>query len=234
MIIMTQLPRTIRSFVLRQGRMSKGQKNALTDLSGRYLVQTGEKPLDFERLYGRCAKTVLEIGFGMGQSLIDMAAASPDINFLGIEVHQPGVGHLFLGLSQNKLSNVRVVNEDAVIILRNSIADNSLSGVNIFFPDPWPKKKHHKRRLIQAEFVKLIEQKLVPGGYLHLATDWAPYAEHMLAVMSEFESFVLSEPVLHRPSTRFEKRGERLGHDIVDLVYQKQDFPQSCMSVSSP
>lgn len=218
---MTELHRSIRSFVLRQGRMSKGQKTALSELSGCYLVQAEEKKLNFESLFDRRAKTVLEIGFGMGQSLIEMAKASPDINFLGVEVHQPGVGHLFLGLSQNNLRNVKVINDDAVMILRNMIDDNSLSGVNIFFPDPWPKKKHHKRRLIQTEFVALISQKVMPGGYLHLATDWAPYAEHMQEVMCHMGQFVSSEPVLHRPSTRFEKRGERLGHHIVDLIYKK-------------
>ena len=219
---MAQLPRTIRSFVLRQGRMSKGQKTALSELSGSYMVQPGEKPLDFEALFKRKANTVLEIGFGMGHSLIDMAAASPDINFLGIEVHQPGVGHLFLGLSQHGLENVKVINEDAVSILNERIKDNSLAGVNIFFPDPWPKKKHHKRRLIQPAFIKLISRKLAVGAYLHLATDWAPYAEHMQEVMMQSEDFIVTEPVLHRPSTRFEKRGERLGHEIVDLVYKKQ------------
>lgn len=214
-------PRTIRSFVLRQGRMSKGQKQALSTLSDDYLVETSETMLHFESIFNRSAKTVLEIGFGMGQSLREMALASPDINFLGIEVHQPGVGHLMRELSEYGLRNVKLMNEDAVTILNDAIPDNSLWGINIFFPDPWPKKKHHKRRLVQPHFIQLLSEKLAEGGYIHLATDWAPYAEQMQEVMSSFACFIQSQPMLARPSTRFEKRGERLGHAIVDYVYEK-------------
>lgn len=204
----------------RQGRMTKGQETAFE----KYWLQYGLEPttsyINYEDIFQRDAKTILEIGFGMGQSLFEMAQNNLDNNFIGIEVHRPGVGALLAKLSEHKLDNVRVYCHDAVEILEQCIPDNSLDGVYILFPDPWPKKRHHKRRLIQIEFIKLIQAKLKPNGLLHMATDWENYAEHIIEVMQAVAGFTKIEAKA-RPSTKFEARGERLGHQIWDLCYKK-------------
>jgi tRNA (guanine-N7-)-methyltransferase len=220
--------REIRSFVLRKGRMTAGQKRALEENSGRLLLHREAGLLVVERSFGRAAPLVLEIGFGMGQSLVEMAGAARELNFLGIEVHRPGVGSLMHSLSEQQLDNVRVYCADAVPVLRECISDASLHRIHIFFPDPWHKKRHHKRRLIQPDFVQLLQQKLEPGGHLHLATDWEHYAEQMLDVLSEAPGLVNAAGAGHyaprpdtRPVTKFEKRGRRLGHGVWDLLFRR-------------
>jgi len=207
--------------------MTRGQQRALDENSPRFGLQQEAGLLDCRRAFGRKASLVLEIGFGMGQSLIEMAGAAPQLDFLGIEVHRPGVGSLMHSLAELELDNVRVYCADAVPVLRECIADQSLHRVQIFFPDPWCKKRHHKRRLIQPEFVQLLRQKLEPGGYLHLATDWQDYAEYMLEVLSAAPGLVntaesgqyVPRPDA-RPITKFERRGQRLGHGVWDLLFR--------------
>ncbi len=229
--------RRIRSFVRREGRLTPGQQRALGRAWPRYgidLPAAGEapgtsQPLDLDVIFGRVAPRVLEIGFGNGESLAEMAAAHPDWDYLGIEVHRPGVGHLLRELEARELGNVRVVVHDAVEVLREAIADAALDRVQLFFPDPWPKKRHHKRRIVQADFVQLVRRKLKPGGIFHMATDWAPYAEHMLAVMQGAPGFCnlaaddFVERPQERPRTRFEARGQRLGHGVWDLMFKRVD-----------
>jgi len=219
--------RPIRSFVLRQGRVSTAQARAHGTLLPCYGVEFQEKLIDFSQLFGRRADTILEIGFGMGETTAAIAAAHPETDFLGLEVHTPGVGSLLKEIAARGLGNLRIVQHDAVEVLREMIAPASLAGAHIFFPDPWPKKRHHKRRLIQPGFVDLLARRLRPGGYLHLATDWQDYAEQMLAVLA-------AEPLLentaadfaarpaYRPQTKFEARGLRLGHGIWDLVFRRR------------
>ena len=223
---MPDTPRPIRSYVLRQGRVSRAQAAAHEGLLPLYGIEYNKEILDFATLFGRRAETILEIGFGMGQTTAAIAAAHPEKNFLGIEVHTPGVGSLLKQIAAAGLGNLRLVQHDAVEVLRDMIAPDSLDGIHIFFPDPWPKKRHHKRRLVQTDFVALLAGRLKPGGYLHLATDWRDYAEQMLAVLA-------AEPRLentaegfaprpdHRPQTKFETRGLKLGHDVWDLVFRK-------------
>lgn len=220
--------RRIRSFVLRTGRMTDGQKKAYARLWPQLGLDLGAGPLDYPAVFGRQAPMVFEIGFGMGDSLAAMAAAEPDKDFIGVEVHSPGVGRL-MGLAEDQgLSNLRVFCDDAVEVLEQRVPDGSLSRVQVYFPDPWHKKRHHKRRLIQPGFVQLLRQKLAVGGVLHLATDWENYAQHMMAVMSEAEGFrnqqgpgeYAPRPAF-RPMTKFEKRGERLGHGVWDLLFEK-------------
>lgn len=215
--------RTIRSFVLRQGRLTKGQEQALTHLWPIFGIdyQSGTN-IEFNH----SQPTVLEIGFGMGASLVEMAKAAPSKNFIGIEVHKPGVGACLMAIEDNQLSNLKVMCHDAVEVLENMIPDNSLDKVQIFFPDPWHKARHNKRRIIQPEFVNLISQKLKSGGILHLATDWQHYAEHMLEVLSNADAFTnLSSTNDYvprpedRPITKFEKRGQNLGHGVWDLQF---------------
>jgi tRNA (guanine-N7-)-methyltransferase len=222
-------PRRIRSFVLRAGRMTRGQQRAMDEYWPRWGLELEQGMLDAQAAFGRQAPLVLEIGFGMGQSLSEMAAAAPERNFIGIEVHRPGVGRLLHDLGEQGSVNVRVYCEDAVLVLQQCIADASLEGVQIFFPDPWHKKRHHKRRLIQCEFVSLLASKLKPGGRLHLATDWENYAEHMLAVMAGVPQFnseagprQYSPRPDYRPLTKFEKRGQRLGHGVWDLIFTRK------------
>lgn len=217
-------PRRIRSFVLRQGRMTHGQTRALEELLPVYALPEG--PLDLPRLFGRDARRTLEIGFGNGDTLARLAERHPDEDFLGAEVHRPGVGSLLLALEARKLSNVRVACEDAVELCNARMPDACLDAVLIYFPDPWPKKRHHKRRLLQAEFVALLARKLKHGGRLHFATDWAEYAEHALAVLEacpEFRNSIAgggySPRPTERPDTRFERRGIKLGHAVFDLVF---------------
>ena len=219
--------RGIRSYVLRTGRMTAGQRRAFDQNSARFGLQKEAGLLDPRQAFGREAPLVLEIGFGMGQSLVEMARAAPEFNFLGIEVHRPGVGSLMHNLAEQQLDTVRVYCADAVPVLRECIADRSLHRVQIFFPDPWPKKRHHKRRLIQPEFVRLLRRKLEPGGHLHLATDWQNYAEQMLEVLSAAPGLVNTAESGHyvprpesRPITKFERRGQRLGHGVWDLLYR--------------
>lgn len=220
--------RTIKSFVLRGGRISPRQREGLEHHLQQYLPDLQETPWNLERLFGRKADTVLEIGFGMGASLREMAQNNPHVNYLGIEVHQAGLGSLAADLHDLAIQNVRLVPADAVEILNNRIADNSLSGVQIFFPDPWPRKRHHKRRLIQTDFVQLVTKKLKLGGFLHCATDWLEYAEQMLAVLSQeidlknqFPDTGFAPRPISRPLTKFEQRGMNLGHSVRDLIYIK-------------
>jgi tRNA (guanine-N7-)-methyltransferase len=218
----------VRSFVLRQGRMSPAQSRAIDALWPRYGIEHASAPLDFERTFGRRSPVVLEIGFGMGETTAAIAAARRDVDFIGVEVHGPGVGALLARLDATDLSNVRVVRHDAVDVVTDMIAPASLAGVHVFFPDPWPKKRHHKRRLLQPAFVHALAQRLAPRGYLHAATDWEDYANEMLATLE-------SEPLLRntadgfaprpssRPLTKFEARGQRLGHEMFDLLFERPE-----------
>jgi len=215
--------RTVRSFVRRTGRMTPGQERALTELWPRYGLDYTPVPLDLDELFGRHAPVVLEIGFGNGDSLVSQAAANADLDYIGIEVHEPGIGHCMLHADSASLSNLRIISNDAIDVLQNQLADQSLTRVNLYFPDPWPKKKHHKRRIIQLDFLELIAGKLKPGGALHIATDWANYAEHIDETIDLSGLFRVDERrehtgdnALDRPSTRFERRGLNKGHMIVD------------------
>jgi tRNA (guanine-N7-)-methyltransferase len=218
----------IRSFVRRAGRQTKAQDRALAELWPRFGLTgpaAGTAPLlDLARAFGRAAPCVLEIGFGNGDALVRMAGESPDRNFLGVEVHGPGVGHCLLAIERLGLVNVRLLMRDALDVLRDSLADQSLLGVHLFFPDPWHKKRHHKRRLVRPEFVALLAARIAPGGYFHVATDWPDYAVQIKEVMGESPAFRATDPDAApapggRPRTRFEARGERLGHPIWEAVY---------------
>ena len=219
--------RPIRSFVMRTGRMTVGQMRALEELWPKYGVEFSAEPLSLDSLFGRAAPCTLEIGFGNGEHLAALAAAHPERDYFGIEVHRPGVGHLLLLASLNNLTNVRASSHDAVEVLREQIAEGSLDEVLVLFPDPWHKKRHHKRRLIQPPFVELIASRLRQGGVLRLATDWKEYALQMLEVLSAAETlFINLSPTgdwMPRPEerapTRFEKRGARLGHGVWDLAF---------------
>ncbi len=223
----------IRSFVLRAGRMGSGQQRALDELGPRFLLPFEPHVLDLPATFGRDAPCVLEIGFGMGQATAQIAAALPGTDFIGIEVHPPGVGAMLKLIGEQQLNNVRLIRHDAVEVLDQMIAPASLAGVHIFFPDPWHKARHHKRRLIQPAFVAALATRLAPGGRLHCATDWQPYAEQMLEVLS-------AEPALvncagsgyaprpdYRPMTKFEARGLQLGHGVWDLVFTPATFTPS-------
>lgn len=221
-------PRRIRSFVRREGRLTAGQQRALDVLLPRFGIETSDAPIDFNTVYGREAPTILEIGFGNGDSLAQIARSHPQNNYLGIEVHRPGVGHLLMRIEEYGLSNVRVMCADAVEILQRQIADNSLEAVYLFFPDPWHKKRHHKRRQVQPAWAQLIRRKLKLGGCLHMATDWQEYAEHMLNVLNNAEGFAnqslhsdFIERPEYRPITKFEQRGARLGHGVWDLMFAR-------------
>lgn len=212
----------MRSFVRREGRLTPGQQTALERLWPRYGLDPQSR-FDAAACFGRRAPLTLEIGFGNGASLAAVAAAEPQHDFIGIEVHRPGVGQLLKALDTGGLTNVRVYCHDAVEVLAHCIDDATLDRVLLLFPDPWPKKKHHKRRILQAPFVELLARKLKAGGVLHMATDWQPYAEHMQAVMADSSAFrACEEPVSRqRPPTRFEQRGQRLGHAVTDLLYRR-------------
>ncbi len=220
-------PHRIRSFIRRQGRITQGQQLALDNHSDRYCLDP-DADYDFSQVFGRVAPLIVEIGFGTGDSLVKMAEDNPDNDYIGIEVHKPGVGHLMLLLDQQNLSNVRIYCHDAMDIIEHKIADNSLAGVHLFFPDPWPKQKHHKRRIVRPSFVELLAKKLQPDGYFHAATDWKNYAEHMLKILSAgvgisnaSQTGGYCERPEYRPLTRFEQRGMRLGHGVWDLVFRK-------------
>jgi tRNA (guanine-N7-)-methyltransferase len=224
------LHRPVRSFVVRPGRMGSGQVRALAELGPRFVLPYQTTLQDWPAAFGRQAPLVLEIGFGMGGPTAVVAAAQPDTDFIGIEVHPPGVGALLKLLGEQALNNVRIVQHDAVQVLAHMVGPSALAGVHIWFPDPWHKKKHHKRRLIQPAFVATLVQHLAPGGYLHCATDWQPYAEQMLAVLSAepqlmntVDSAVGFAPRPDwRPLTKFENRGLRLGHGVWDLVFRRR------------
>ena len=218
--------RGIRSFVVRAGRMGPGQVRALAELGPRFVLPFAAQRADFDAAFGRSAPRVLEIGFGMGDATAAIAQALPGTDIIGVEVHTPGVGALLKRIGEMDLSNLRLIQHDAVEVLDHMIAPESLAGVHVFFPDPWHKKKHNKRRLIQPEFVHRLVDRIAPGGYLHCATDWQPYAEQMLDVLSV-------EPLLrntaagyapkpdYRPLTKFENRGLKLGHGVWDLVFNR-------------
>ena len=221
--------RPIRSFVMRAGRMTSGQARALEDLWPKYGVEYSAAPLSLDTLFGRHAPRTLEIGFGNGEHLAALAAAHPERDYFGVEVHRPGVGHLFMLTDTARLTNVRVSTHDAVEVLRDQIPPAALDEVLVLFPDPWHKKRHHKRRLIQPQFVELIASRLAIGGVLRLATDWENYATQMLEVISAADSFENLSPAgdwmprhEERAPTRFEKRGARLGHGVWDLAFRRR------------
>lgn len=220
-------PRTIRSFVRRAGRTTTGQARAFETLGPRFLIPYANAPLDLAAAFGRTAPTILEIGFGMGEATAHIAGLMPQKNFLCCEVHEPGVGALLKRIGEHGLENIRIVQHDAVQVLEHMIAPASLAGVHIFFPDPWHKLRHNKRRLVQPPLVAKLASRLMPGGYLHCATDWEPYAQQMLEVLG-------AEPALrntaegfapkpdYRPLTKFENRGLRLGHGVWDVVFERR------------
>jgi len=221
-------PRTIRSYVIRGGRLTTSQQNALEKFWPLYGIKDVAAPFDAQAHFGRQAPLVLEIGFGMGDSLLAMARSNPEKDFIGIEVHKPGVGRVLHEIDALGLRNLRVYCHDAKEILRDCIADGALSCVQIFFPDPWHKKKHNKRRLVQSEFMEQLRSKLAVGGNVHMATDWEPYAAHMMEVMSALPDYRNSAGpgqyavATDRPLTKFEKRGQRLGHVVNDLVFIRE------------
>ena len=224
---MTSPQRPIRSYVLRQGRISNAQQRARDELLPIFAIAYSANLLDFEAVFGSSAPTILEIGFGMGETTAQIAALQPATNFLAIDVHSPGVGSLLKQIDEQHLKNVRIIQHDAVEVVRDMIPPASLHGIHVFFPDPWPKKRHHKRRLLQADFVSELATRLEPHRYLHVATDWQEYAEHILQVLS-------AEPLLansaesysarpaYRPRTKFEERGLKLGHDVWDIVFRRR------------
>jgi tRNA (guanine-N7-)-methyltransferase len=224
---MAEHNRHIRSFVLRQGRVSTGQQRALDSLAPRFCIPFKSERLELAQEFGHSAPQILEIGFGMGDATSTIAAAHPQNDYLALEVHSPGVGSLLKQIEEKSLNNIRIIQHDAVEVLRDMLVENSLDGVHIFFPDPWHKSRHHKRRLIQAPFIAQLTTKLKPGGYIHVATDWQDYAEQILAVLS-------AEPLLqntstnyaprpeYRPETKFEQRGLRLGHSVWDLLFRRK------------
>lgn len=218
----------IRSFVHRRGHITQGQRQALETLAPTWVIPFNNKSLSFAQAFGReHAPTVLEIGFGMGETTAQIAQSRPDDNFLGVEVFNAGVGALLNRIDAMALSNVRIIQHDVVEVLRDMIATESLAGVHIYFPDPWPKKRHHKRRLIQPPFLDLLASRLKPGGYIHCATDWEHYAEQMLQVLNANPALAntcegFSPRPDWRPLTKFEARGLRLGHGVWDLVFKKR------------
>jgi len=220
--------RAIRSFVVRAGRMTVAQERAWAELWPRFGLESADAPLDLAAVFGREAPRTLEIGFGNGESLVALASEHPERDFLGIEVHRPGVGHLLLRIEELGLRNLRVICRDAVEVLERCIPEASLDEVLLYFPDPWPKKRHHKRRIVQPGFVALVASRLRPGGVFCMATDWEPYAEHMLAVAGacatlrndSTEGDYVPRPA-SRPVTRFERRGQRLGHGVWDLAFRR-------------
>ncbi|TDP87928.1 tRNA (guanine-N(7)-)-methyltransferase [Aquabacterium commune] len=220
-------PRSIRSFVMRAGRTTEGQARALSELGPKFVLPFTPQLLDLQATFGRKAPVVFEIGFGMGDATAKIAERLPDTDFIGCEVHEPGVGALLKQVGERGLSNLRIVQDDAVEVLKHMVPEGSLAGMHIFFPDPWHKKKHNKRRLIQAGFVANIVKHLAPGGYLHCATDWEPYAQQMLEVLSAEPELIntaqgYAEKPAYRPLTKFENRGLRLGHGVWDLVFRKR------------
>ena len=220
----------IRSYVLRQGRFSAAQQRAYDALMPRFGVPYDGKPLDWAGVFGRQAPVVVEIGSGMGDTTAEIAAANPGIDYVAIEVHTPGVGSLLKWIEERALTNVRIIQHDAVEVLRNMVPPASLAGIHIFFPDPWPKKRHHKRRILQPDFAALLAGRLAPGGYLHFATDWQDYADQALGVLTATQGLAncgdgfVPRPST-RPETRFERRGLNLGHAVNDLLFIHERTP---------
>jgi tRNA (guanine-N7-)-methyltransferase len=214
--------RRIRSFVKRAGRITQAQQRALREYWPAYGIDYAPTPINPEQIFGRRAECILEIGFGNGELLVTTAAANPDTDFIGVEVHEPGVGHCLLRLHEQSLSNVRLIRHDAVDVLNHLIPDGALHGVNLFFPDPWPKKRQHKRRIVQPDFVMLLGRKIAPGGFFHAATDWANYAEHIDQTVTANPGFrAIETKSSKRPETKFELRGKRLGHEIWERKYRR-------------
>jgi tRNA (guanine-N7-)-methyltransferase len=223
--------RHIRSFAMRRGHVTAGQRRAFADVLPRVAVPYAAAPLDLSATFGRSAPYVLEIGFGMGETTAAIAQARPDVNFLGVEVFAAGIGALCKRIDELALTNLRIIQHDAVEVVRDMLAPDSLAGVHIYFPDPWPKARHHKRRLIQQPFIALLASRIAAGGYLHCATDWQHYAEQMLVVLSAepqianlHDGFAPAprNPLAERPTTKFHARGERLGHGVWDLVFVRR------------
>jgi tRNA (guanine-N7-)-methyltransferase len=219
--------RKVRSFVRRPGRATAAQKRAFAELLPRFDADASQGPLDLARLFGREARRVLDIGFGDGEALVTNAVNNPAVDYFGIEVHEPGIGHLLLLLEQTGVTNVRIVARDAADVVPQLLPAAAFDAVDLFFPDPWPKKRHHKRRLVQRPFVEELARVLKRGGFLHVATDWADYARHTREVLATSERFaaveradLAGEPLALRPPTKFERRGMRLGHDVADLYYR--------------
>ena len=218
--------RPIRSYVLRQGRLTDAQRRACDELLPRFGIDYAPGPLDLGRMFGRAAPKILEIGFGMGETTAAIAASHPENDYLGIEVHTPGVGSLLKRIAEAGLSNVRVIRHDALDVLEHMIPAGSLDGVHVFFPDPWPKKRHHKRRLLQPPFLRLLASRMKPGAYLHVATDWQDYAQQILAVLAGEPLLVNTAPgyasrPAYRPLTKFESRGLKLGHGVWDVIFRR-------------
>lgn len=220
----------VKSYVKREGRLTKGQARALEDFWPTMGIDYQDSPISLSETYNREAPTVVEIGFGMGKSLVTMASEAPELNFLGIEVHRPGVGACLGDAGELALANLRVMEHDAVEVLKNMIPDDSLHRLQLFFPDPWHKKRHHKRRIVQTEFVELVRQKLAIGGKFHMATDWEQYAEFMAEVMNGAPGYTntatdgdyVARPD-YRPITKFETRGQKLGHGVWDLIFERTE-----------
>lgn len=220
--------RKIVSFVRREGRLTPGQSRALEQLWPTMGIEYKEEELNLEKVFGNNNPVVFEIGFGMGKSLVEMAVANPDTNYIGIEVHRPGIGACLMAVRDQNIKNIRVMDHDAVEVLNNMIPNDSLSKLQLFFPDPWHKKRHHKRRIVQVDFLKLVADKLVKGGVIHMATDWQEYAEHMAETGNSCsflknlstEGTYIPRPDF-RPMTKFEERGIRLGHGVWDLMFEK-------------
>ena len=222
--------RTVRSFVKRAGRMTSSQQRALNELWPQWGIEYSPSTLDLEAVFGRAAPRVLEIGFGNGDSLVEMAALHPDTDYLGVEVHEPGVGHCLIRMSEAGVNNLRLIMHDAIDVLEQQLEEASLDRINLYFPDPWPKKRHHKRRIVNPPFLAIALSRLKPGGHLHIATDWKNYAEHIDETLARTPGFELDERREHdgsqpldRPPTRFEARGLRLGHRIWDWRFRRRN-----------
>lgn len=220
--------RKVKSFVIREGRLTNGQAAAIEQNWPTMGLEYTKTPISISEVFGREAPTTLEIGFGMGKSLVEMAATAPERNFIGIEVHKPGVGACLMDAAEQQLTNVRVYQHDGVEIMADSIGEQSLDCIQLFFPDPWHKKRHHKRRIVQPDFVESLRGNLKIGGVFHMATDWENYAEHMLEVMQQMDGFRNLSPTNNyverpdsRPLTKFEQRGHRLGHGVWDLMFER-------------
>ena len=217
----------IRSYVLRQGRFSRGQQRAYAELLPKFGIAYSPREIDFEAAFGRRAPVVAEVGFGMGETTARIAAENRGTDYLAIEVHAPGVGSLLRQVAEGGIDNVRIVQHDAVEVLRDMVPPASLAAIHVFFPDPWPKKKHHKRRLVQPPFASLAASRLAAGGLLHVATDWEEYAQHVLAVLSATQGLEntaegFAQRPATRPETKFERRGLKLGHGVWDIVFRKR------------
>ncbi|GGW83973.1 tRNA (guanosine(46)-N7)-methyltransferase TrmB [Alteromonas halophila] len=218
----------VKSYVKREGRLTRAQARALEEHWPTMGIEYAERRLDLTEEFGRSAPVVLEIGFGMGKSLVEMAAAAPDKDFIGIEVHRPGVGACLAEAGELGLTNLRVMEHDAVEVFQHMLPDAALTRLQLFFPDPWHKKRHHKRRIVQPEFVQRVREKLTIGGHFHMATDWENYAEHMAEVMDNADGYTNTASEGHyvprpdyRPVTKFETRGQKLGHGVWDLIYER-------------